>query len=154
MSPHSRTRAFTLIEILVVVSIIGVLSAVILTSLNSARIKGRDAARIVDVREIKKAMEFYYDDNKSYPKAGNIGAAGAVANLEPYLVTPKYISTIAPGLTTDGDLYAWRNATLTPANPADSYAIIVTTEAGGVCKTGAGPNVPQLFPSVTTLCNF
>ena len=60
-----------MIELLVVISIIGVLASVVLTSVNSARIKARDARRIADLNQIKTALEFYYDDNGYYPGVGD-----------------------------------------------------------------------------------
>jgi type II secretory pathway pseudopilin PulG len=44
-------------ELLVVIAIIGLLSAIVLASLNTARSKGRDAARVSDVKSIETAME-------------------------------------------------------------------------------------------------
>ena len=58
---------FTLIELLVVVSIVGVLSTVVMGSLNSARTKARDAARISQIREVRKALDMYYLTNGVYP---------------------------------------------------------------------------------------
>ena len=64
-----KDRGFTLIELLVVIAIIGILSSVVLASLNTARIKARDAQRVSDVRQIQLAMEFFYDNAvpKTYP---------------------------------------------------------------------------------------
>jgi len=163
----SRNRGFTLIEILVVISIIGLLSAIVLASLNSARGKGRDAARVVDVRELKKAIEFYYNDKPTptYPIIGARNAANSISSLNGPLTSPtKYISgiaqTLVDGSGVETNYYGWGSASGSATN-ADSYAIAVYTEAGaaagypgGLCKTGAGPSLSSIMPSLTTLCNF
>lgn len=64
---NNSTRAFTLIELLVVIAIIGVLSSVVLVSLNSVREKARDARRMNDLRELKIALELYYNKFSRYP---------------------------------------------------------------------------------------
>lgn len=64
-------RGFTLIELLVVIAIIGILAAVVLVSLNSARVRGRDARRLSDLQAIALAMEVYNDQNNGvYPDVG------------------------------------------------------------------------------------
>lgn len=60
-------RGFTLIELLVVIAIIGLLSSIVLASLNTARAKTRDAIRLQDINTIKIALELYYNDNGKYP---------------------------------------------------------------------------------------
>ncbi len=67
MTHDLRSRGFTLIELLVVIAIIGLLSSVVLASLNSARQKSRDARRIADMVQIRTALELYYDSNRAYP---------------------------------------------------------------------------------------
>lgn len=59
-------RGFTLIELLVVIAIIGVLSSVVLASLNTARSKGNDAAVQSNLAGIKTQAQLYYSDNNSY----------------------------------------------------------------------------------------
>ena len=59
-------NGFTLIELLVVISIIGVLFSIVLLSFSSAKKDARNARRETDIRQIKTAMELYYDDNKGY----------------------------------------------------------------------------------------
>jgi len=67
MFKQTHKKGFTLIELLVVISIIGLLSSVVLSSLSVARSKGRDAQRIRDLTELRKALALYYDRNGSYP---------------------------------------------------------------------------------------
>lgn len=65
---------FTLIELLVVIAIIGVLAAVVLVSLNTARQRGRDAKRLADLDAMRLALEVYADQNGSvYPDVAAIG---------------------------------------------------------------------------------
>ncbi len=63
-------RGFTLIELLVVIAIIGVLSSVVLSSLNSVRAKARDATRQADINQIRLALELYRDNYGYYPLCG------------------------------------------------------------------------------------
>jgi prepilin-type N-terminal cleavage/methylation domain-containing protein len=63
-------RGFTLIELLVVIAIIGLLSTIVMVSLNKARAKARDTKRVGDLRQIRNALEFYYDANERYPNSG------------------------------------------------------------------------------------
>ena len=71
MKYASRQRGFTLIELLVVIAIIGLLSSVVLSSLNSARSKSRDARRLGDLKQLQTALELIFDDTSppEYPDA-------------------------------------------------------------------------------------
>lgn len=68
MHINSAKRGFTLIELLVVIAIIGILSSVVLASLNTARLKSRDARRISDIKQLQIALTLYADANAgAYP---------------------------------------------------------------------------------------
>ncbi|HYD93200.1 MAG TPA: type II secretion system protein [Candidatus Paceibacterota bacterium] len=58
-------RGFTLIELLVVIAIIGILSSVVLASLNTARSKGTDAKIQSEIRSIAVNAELFYDSNNN-----------------------------------------------------------------------------------------
>jgi len=64
-------KGFTLIELLVVIAIIGILSSIVLASLNSARAKARDARRKVDLKQVQTALELYYSNCGTYIVAQN-----------------------------------------------------------------------------------
>ena len=59
---------------MVVISIIGLMSTIVLSSLATARSKGRDAQRIAHIHQIQTALELFYSDNGRYPRSGQCGA--------------------------------------------------------------------------------
>jgi len=63
---NSLKRGFTLIELLVVIAIIGILSSVVLASLNTARDKGADAAIRSNLNGTRAQAELVYDSTGSY----------------------------------------------------------------------------------------
>jgi len=71
-------KGFTLIELLVVIAIIGILSSVVLASLNTARSKGKDGAIKVNLNTIRSEIELYYIDGENYGTAA--AAAESVCN--------------------------------------------------------------------------
>jgi prepilin-type N-terminal cleavage/methylation domain-containing protein len=70
-----KNKGFTLIELLVVIAIIGILSSVVLASLNVARGKASDAKVKAQITGAKNAAEIFFDINRSYN-----GLAGDVLN--------------------------------------------------------------------------
>jgi len=57
----NKKQGFTLIELLVVIAIIGILSSVVLASLNTARDRGSDAAIKGNIGGIRAQAELVYD---------------------------------------------------------------------------------------------
>jgi len=79
-----KNKGFTLIELLVVIAIIGLLSSIVLASLNSARKKSRDARRVADIKQLQVALEMYFDaNNGSYPPGTSLTT-----------LAPTYISSL------------------------------------------------------------
>ena len=56
-------KGFTLIELLVVIAIIGILSSIVLASLNSARDKGSNAKIKANMHGIRSQADVVYDNN-------------------------------------------------------------------------------------------
>jgi prepilin-type N-terminal cleavage/methylation domain-containing protein len=116
LTTHGRIqRGFTLIELLVVVAIIGLLSSVVLASLNSARQKGRDARRVADLKQLQVALELYYSSQSvpAYPSA--------LAGL-----APSYISEIPKDPQTNNN---YNYTAYTVSSTITSYCICAVMEA-------------------------
>jgi len=83
---------FTLLELLVVISIIGILVAMGAAAFTNAQQKSRNARRRGDMKAIQNAMEQYYSQNASiYP----VNCAGLSAILAPFPADPKSTQSYA-----------------------------------------------------------
>ena len=112
MTLLARSRGFTLIELLVVVAIIAMLASVVLTSLNTARSKSRDARRLADLKELQAAVEQYVTDN-----GGNMPQT-LVA------LAPTYIATIPTDPNSSGaTVYNYGYAASAGGTPNPHYCI-------------------------------
>ena len=71
---------FTLIELLVVIAIIGILSSVVLASLNTARGKGANAAVKSNLNNVRAQAELWYDSHASVYTGvcAAVGTAGGI----------------------------------------------------------------------------
>ncbi|MDE2041361.1 MAG: type II secretion system protein [Patescibacteria group bacterium] len=96
---------FTLIELMVVVSIIGLLASIILSSMNGAKSRARDAQRIVTVDQFAKTLQScYMSTNNNYPHANNIwDAVGSGAEAGKWMYnescgcnTGNFINALSP----------------------------------------------------------
>jgi general secretion pathway protein G len=64
-------KGFTLIEILVTISIIALLTMIGITNFKVANQKSRDGRRQGDLEQLKAALELYRTDAGSYPSSGS-----------------------------------------------------------------------------------
>ncbi len=121
-----KSKGFTLIELLVVIAIIGILSSVVLASLNSARAKGGNAAVKSNLAGIRTQAEIVYDDNgQDYT---NVCANQGV------------IDAITAALTAGGDTGVVADRCNASASAWAANALLKTAEASSTywCVDSAG----------------
>ncbi|MFB3786603.1 MAG: prepilin-type N-terminal cleavage/methylation domain-containing protein [bacterium] len=65
-------HAFTLIELLIVVAIIGILAAIAVPNFLNAQVRAKVSRAVSDMRNISLALETYRLDNNAYPAWGGL----------------------------------------------------------------------------------
>lgn len=66
---YNHKSGFTLIELMVVISIVTFIASLLLVSIKDARLKARDARRLSDMHQIQNALELYAQDFGNYPSS-------------------------------------------------------------------------------------
>lgn len=84
-------KAFTLVEMLIVVVIIGILAAALIPKLTGAEAKARDAARKANLNQINTALRQFFNDYWAYPGTGNTTLS--IDNVS-WDIAPKYITSL------------------------------------------------------------
>jgi len=65
-------RAFTLIELLLAIAIIGILATIVTAAIVNARMQSRDTRRVADIATIQQAIELYQMDVGVYPTGNSL----------------------------------------------------------------------------------
>lgn len=103
-------KGFSLVELLVVISIIAIISALVFPNFMGAREKARDSARITDMDAIKNGLRLYYNVNQSFPAGPTLGA-----EMTPYL----------PAILNLGYTYSYL-----PSEDKDRFCLKLSLESG------------------------
>lgn len=150
-------KAFTLVEMLIVVAIIGILISVSIYAWTSAAARSRDSARKTDLARIKQVLQQFYSDTRSYPTfqtTGTVFAASyqltsnGLANCSHpnnQALTSKYLAEI-PTDPKDPTDYATASCSDLSAAQRDRYLYI-----SGPTDASAPTSPARMFGLMATL---
>ena len=137
-------KGFTLIELLVVIAIIGILSSVVLASLNTAREKGANANVKANLANMMVQAEVIYDDATGIHKSTYDEVCGANTATQNSTITNAITSadnasggSAVCGKPTTGQADAWAVSSPLKGQPAatDNWCV----DSTGVAKAIAAP---------------
>jgi len=126
-------KGFTLLELLVVISIIGILMAIGVVSFTTAQKKSRDSRRRGDMKAVQKALEQCYSLDVEYPASITFGSDLDCAT------STETVMELIPLDPKDSAPYEYTNYSYDAVN--DKYclcALLENTDAGNASAAGAG----------------
>ncbi|KKQ03395.1 MAG: hypothetical protein US12_C0016G0005 [Parcubacteria group bacterium GW2011_GWA2_36_24] len=118
--PFLRTKGIYsgIIIAILAVAFLGILSSIVLASLNSARKKGRDATRRANIANLRVPLELYYDKHGKYPVTNDFNEL--LEMLKPYAGMP-----VNDPLSKDGWSYEYNS------EDGKNYTLSYVLEDGG-----------------------
>lgn len=132
---------FTLLELLVVISVIAILIGLSTASFSTAQRKGRDTKRRADIKAMQNAFEQYFSLN-----SGSYGAnCASMASSGGTTLLPN-------GLPTDPQTGAAYPCNSSGATGTNSYCVCAQLEGGGGNSSSNGCTFTAPGPTVRFFC--
>lgn len=145
-----KSLGFSLIELLVVTTLIAVLTAAVIVSFRQANHNARDSKRKADIQEIRGVLENYRLENGAYPDAENETINGEVSNDGTFLenVPANYTSrSYADPVNDETYYYRYTIRDL----PGCRYQLVVKMETGNgqSCAACQDPSIDSTYYCTT-----
>jgi len=139
----SAKQGFTSIELLVAIVILGLLTTIILFSIDDVRSKSRDSRRVVDIKVIQEGLSMYCNDYSSYPYSGgnSIEINGSSDLMSQELINSGNMSgvPIDPlNMEIDGVIYKYYYESISDET---DYRLIFYLETDSVLNRIKGENI-------------
>ena len=128
----SKNRAFTLVELMIVIAIIALLTGLMMANFSTSKGKSRDGQRISDLAQIQIALGLYFDRCGQFPNSIANPPSGTNNGCPSGINLGSYISKIPtpPGGSPASYDYAVNSA----SNPSD-YLLHIYLEAANSSVT-------------------
>ncbi len=145
----SKEKGFTLVEIVIAVSIVLVLLTVVMTNVQDARKKSRDAQRLSDIDQISLALRMYLDSYGAYPPNATDGSLSALSVLVPNFLPSIPNDPLRNGGTpvwngTNQDSYFyWGPTGVGPCGGSNAYTLWYRLESEADGNAEAGCNLSE-----------
>lgn len=124
-----RYRAFTLVELLIVIVVLAVLAAIVIPKFSDSSARGKESSLKTDLKLVRNAVELFKNDTGAYPAAlSDLAATAAPASGKDSAAATKTITAAdfkGPYLTS------------VPTDPVSGSALTYSVTAGTVGKVSA-----------------
>lgn len=145
MRVNFNKQGFTLVELLVVITIIGILVAGVTVNFSGGQAQARDAQRQTELRELEIAIESYRRENRRYPEgcngadawsgqpgtsavcscAGELQSTAYICGLMPQFLNEIPVDTRAPTGSIGGFMYITNES-------RSAFKLVAPVESGAV----------------------
>jgi prepilin-type N-terminal cleavage/methylation domain-containing protein len=139
-------KGFSLVELLVVITIIAILSVVAYTAVGGNTMKARDAKRKQDLGTIQQALEIYYAEKGVYPSAPLTYGTGSRQITKKHLsAIPTDPATKQPYFYKDDSTseYELAAALEMDGDPKNFESYVVSNSSAITMTTKTGPTDPK-----------
>lgn len=126
---RKQKLGFTLVELLVSISIVAILMALTAVALQGARTSARDGTRKTDLENIRSALEVYRSDCGTYPATLTFG--GTLTGGEAACTGNTYMSRVPQDPISSRYSYSY-------SSTGSTYTLCAYLEGGSGSVTGCG----------------
>ncbi|MCL4397481.1 type II secretion system GspH family protein [Patescibacteria group bacterium] len=127
--PNKSKKGFTLVELMIVITVIAILATIAVVSFTRVQKQARDTKRKAEVKSLQTALQAYYTEHQAYP-------------ISTTAITTEDVNTVLTGLSPDymsslpiaplGSTGNYQKYTYITTDDGFRYAICVDLETAAV----------------------
>jgi prepilin-type N-terminal cleavage/methylation domain-containing protein len=144
-------RGFTIVELIITITIMGILLTLAVVNVGTTQAKARDDARKSDIESIASNLESFYisgtDNSTTFARYPSLGLTGSAANITSNLRDADLNAFLPPGTTNVAQTFLpstnagtspsiQTTTGVTPQPTKDQYVYQPIKSDGSVCQSG------------------